>query len=220
MKRYLVFMSKKFPVILLLCFGLTSCVEIVEEVTIYSNNSGNIKYRIETSQIASLINNLTGLLDVSSEKKVKEMARKYAVQLESYNGIDSVRFNWNEKKSQNILEFSFTGADELNDAIYQLFGYKKNIFSPKYLKTKQHVFVRKNFSPWVKKYFESEKIEIPEEDFLEMITYKTIIHYPKEVRRFKGSNIRLTNNGKQLVQINNLKEILENKADVGIRCRL
>lgn len=213
-------MSKKFPVILLLCFGLTSCVEIVEEVTIYSNNSGNIKYRIETSQIASLINNLTGLLDVSSEKKVKEMARKYAVQLESYNGIDSVRFNWNEKKSQNILEFSFTGADELNDAIYQLFGYKKNIFSPKYLKTKQHVFVRKNFSPWVKKYFESEKIEIPEEDFLEMITYKTIIHYPKEVRRFKGSNIRLTNNGKQLVQINNLKEILENKADVGIRCRL
>ena len=220
MKRYLVFMSKKFPVILLLCFGLTSCVEIVEEVTIYSNNSGNIKYRIETSQIASLINNLTGLLDVSSEKKVKEMARKYAVQLESYNGIDSVRFNWNEKKSQNILEFSFTGADELNDAIYQLFGYKKNIFSPKYLKTKQHVFVRKNFSPWVKKYFESEKIEIPKEDFLEMITYKTIIHYPKEVRRFKGSNIRLTNNGKQLVQINNLKEILENKADVGIRCRL
>jgi hypothetical protein len=213
-------MKKQFPFIILLLLGLTSCIEIVEEITIYSNNSGKIKYRLETNQITSLINNLTGLLDVSTENKVKEMAGKYAAELESYNGIDSVRFSWNEKKSRNILEFSFSGADELNDAIYQLFGYKKNIFSPKYLKTNQHVFIRKNFSPWIKKYLESENIEIPEDDFLEMITYKTIIHYPKEVKKFRGSNIRLMSNGKQLVQTNNVKEVLENKTDVSIRCRL
>jgi hypothetical protein len=211
-------MKRIFPVFIFL-FGFTSCIEIVEEITIFNNKSGNIKYRIETNQIASFLNKFTNLIDVTFENQLKEKTKALAGKINTYEGIDSVIYNWDGKKNKNLLEFSFTSADALNDAVYQLLGYKKSLFTPKYLKATDHKFQRKNFSPWVKKYLETEGIEIPIEEITNLVTYKTIVHYPKEVKKFSGKNLKLIDNRKQLVQTNNLKEVLENKTDVGIKSR-
>jgi hypothetical protein len=212
-------MKRIFSVFFLFLLSLTSCIEIVEEITLYDNHSGNIKYRLETNQIASFLNNLTDLLDGSFENHLKGKTREFAGKIKSYEGIDSVKFNWDGKKNKNLLEFSFSSPGALNDAIYQLIGYKKNLFTPVYIKATSHAFQRKNFAPWVKKYLENEGIEIPAKDFMDLVTYKTIVHYPTEVKRFKGKNLKLTDNRKGLIQTNNLREVLENKTNVSIKSK-
>ncbi len=220
MNRYLVFIMKKIlPVFFLLFLSLTSCIEIVEEITLHSDQSGKIKYRIKTNQIISFLDNFSDLIDLSLEKQLKSEAEEFASKLKNQEGIDSITINLKGKLSDYSMGFSFASADDLNDAVYRVLGYKENIFSPKYLKITKHNFNRKNFSPWIKKYFEQEGIDLPSGDLLTMVYFKTIISYPREVKNYRGDNIELSGNRKNLSQKNSLINVVENKTNVGIKSR-
>ena len=210
-------MKKTLPVFFLLFLSLTSCIEIVEEITLHSDQSGKIKYRIKTNQIVSFLDNFSDLIDLSLEKQLKSEAEEFASKLKNQEGIDSITINLEGKLSDYFMGFSFASADDLNDAVYRVLGYKENIFSPKYLKITKHNFNRKNFSPWIKKYFEQEGIDLPSEDLLTMVYFKTIIYYPQEVKKHRGDNIELSGNRKKLSQKNSLIDVLENKTNVGIK---
>ncbi len=220
MNRYLVFIMKKIlPVFILLFLSLTSCIEIIEEITVHSDQSGKIKYRIKTNQIVSFLDNFSDLIDISLEKQLKSEAEEFASKLKNQQGIDSITINLEGKLSDYSMGFSFASADDLNNAVYRVLGYKENILSPKYLKITKHNFNRKNFSSWVKKYFDQEGIDFPSGDLLTMVYFKTIIYYPQEVKKYRGDNIELSGNRKQLSQKNPLIDVLENKTNVGIKSR-
>ncbi len=221
MNRNLVFIMKKFfPVFLFLTLLFTtSCIEIVEEITLHSNQSGNIKYRIKTNQFVSLLDKFSDIIDISLEKQLKTEAEKFAVKIRNQQGIDSIKINLDGKISSFSMGFSFSSADNLNNAIYHIFGYKPNMFSPKYLKVTSHKMSRKNFSPWVKKYFEQEGIEIPEGEITNMIYFKTIVNYPQKIKKQRGENIVLSANGKILSQRNTFTDVFDNKTNVSIKSR-
>jgi hypothetical protein len=212
-------MKKILPVFFLLFLSLTSCIEIVEEITLHSDQSGKIKYRMKTNQIVSFLDNFSDLIDISLEKQLKSEAEKFASKLKNQEGIDSITINLERKLSDYSMGFSFTSADDLNNAVYSVLGYKENIFSPKYLKITEHNFSRKNFSPWVKKYFAQEGIDLTSGDLLTMVYFKTIIYYPREVNNYRGDNIELSSNRKKLSQKNSLIDVLENKTNVAIKSR-
>jgi hypothetical protein len=213
-------MKKIFLVFLLLTILLaTSCIEIVEEITIHNDQSGNIKYKIKTNQIVSFFDKFSDIIDISLEKQLKTEAEKFAAKISGLQGIDSVKIKLDGKISNFSMGFSFCSADDLNNAIYKVFGYKQNMFSPKYLNVKEHKFNRINFSPWVKRYFEQEGINFPEEDILSMVNFKTIVYYPQKIKKYNGDNLVLSDNGKILSQKNSLIDLLENKTNVSIKSR-
>jgi hypothetical protein len=212
MKKILLFLFI-FPL------GLTSCVEIVEEITLHSNKSGNIKYKLETDQFASFLNTFSEFIDGSIENQMKTQVEAFALNLKSQEGIDSVRFNTDGKSGNTLLEFSFTNPDALNNAIYKIFRYEKNMFSPKYIKLTNHNFQRKNFAPLVQKYLEKEKIKLQTRDIINLIAFKTIIQYPVEVKKYRGNNLEISDNRKSIIQKNKLSDVLENKTNVAIKSR-
>jgi hypothetical protein len=220
LNRYLVFNMKKIlPVFFLLFLSLTSCIEIVEEITLHNDQSGKIMYCMKTNQIVSFLDNISDLLDISLENQLKSEAEKFASKIKKQEGIDSITINLEGELSDYSMEFCFASADDLNNAVYSVLGYKENIFSPKYLKITEHKFNRKNFSPWVKKYFEQEGIDLPSGGLLKMVYFKTIIYYPREVKKHRGDNIELSGNQKKLSQKNSLIDVLENKTNVSIKSR-
>ena len=212
-------MKKILLFLLILSLGLTSCVEIVEEITLHNNKSGNIRYKLETNQLASFLNTFSEFIDGSIENQMKTQVAAFALNLKSQEGIDSVRFNMDGKSGNPFLEFSFTNPDALNNAIYKIFRYEKNMFSPKYIKLTNHNFQRKNFSPLVQKYLEKEKIELQAKDIVNIIAFKTIIHFPVEVNKYRGNNLEISDNRKSIIQKNKLSDVLENKTNVAIKSR-
>ena len=113
----------------------------------------------------------------------------------------------------------FSNSKDFNSALYEIFGYKKNLFTPGYIKVSKHNFKRINFAPWVKKYFEKKNIQIPDEEVLDMITYKTIINLPDEVKSVKNKTAKLSNNRKTVAQLYKAIDIINNKVNVRSRIK-
>jgi hypothetical protein len=212
-------MKKILPFFILLFLSFTSCIEIVEEITMHDDNSGNIYYHLETNGISRLLNNFSGLLDSSIENQIKEYVEELAIKMKGQKGIDSVKYKLDGNKDNFQLRFSFAKPENLNDAIYNLLGYEENIFSPKYIKVNNHNFQRKNFAPWIKKYLAKVEIDLPLMDIASMVTYKTIVHFPKKVKHFKGSNLEISDDRMKLTQRKKLTEVLENKTNVSIKSK-
>jgi hypothetical protein len=212
-------MNKIIPFFFLLFLSLTSCIEIVEEITLHKDKSGNIKYRLETNQISSFLNSFSDFIDLPIENRLKTEVEKFALKIKHQEGIDSVKFNIDEKSGYSLLTLSFTNQDALNNAIYSILGYKKKMFSPKYIKITNHNFQRKNFSPWVKKYLEKEKVDIPGKELISMVTFKTIINYPVVVKKFKGKNLSLSTDRLKITQKNKLNDVFDNKTNVSIKSK-
>lgn len=212
-------MKKTVIILILSCVLLSGCIEIVEEITINKDQSGKVEYRIETNLMGSLINNLTDLMDINLENQMKSEVEKLSGKLRREKGITNVTINTKGNLTDYTFEFEFSSASDLNTAFYNLFGLKENLFSPKYLKLDNHHFKRMNFAPWIKKYLEKEGIELPQEELTAMVFYKTVIHFPREVIKFRGDGLQLINDRKTLFQKHSLSAILGNKADVGIKTR-
>jgi hypothetical protein len=212
-------MKKTVFILILFTILFSGCIEIVEEITINNDQTGKIEYRIETNQIISLLNNFTDMMDIALENQIKSEAKSLAERIGREKGIKNVKVNTKGDLTNYSFEVDFASADDLNTAIYHLFGYKQNMLSPKYLKMGKHHFKRKNFAPYVKKYFEEEGIELPEEDLLSVVNFKTVVNFPRDIKNFRGDGLQLMNNKKTLIQKHPFSGILENETNVSIKTR-
>jgi len=212
-------MKKFIPLIIILSVTLTSCIEIIEEITLNKDQSGSISYSLETNELGYLLNNFTNLFDVSIENHLKDKFEELASGLKNKQGINNVDLSIDKRSGSYGLMCDFSNSKDFNSALYEIFGYKKNLFTPGYIKVSKHKFKRINFAPWVKKYFEKEDIQIPAEEVLEMITYKTIINLPDEVKSVKNKTTKLSNNRKTVTQSYKAIDIINNKANVRSRIK-
>ena len=212
-------MKKIIPLIIILSVSLTSCIEIIEEITLNEDQSGSLSYRLETNELGSLLNNFTNLFDVSIENHLKGKIEELASSLKNKQGIKNVNFSIDKKSGSYGLMCDFSNSKDFNSALYEIFGYKKNLFTPGYIKVSKHKFKRINFAPWVKKYFENEDIQIPSEEILDMITFKTIINLHEEVKNMKNKTTRLSNSRKTVTQSYKAIDIINNKVNVKSRIK-
>ncbi|MCD4729141.1 MAG: hypothetical protein K8R74_00970 [Bacteroidales bacterium] len=211
-------MKKIIPIVVII-LSLTSCIEIREEIHINKDKSGSLSYKLESSQLGVLFKKLSGLIDITIEDQLKEKTEELAFLLKQKDGISHVEFNIDNKTMDYELKCDFSDTKKLNEALYDVFGYKKTFFSPSYLKVSTHAVKKINFSPMLKKYLEDEGIEIPSEYLSEVIFFKSTIHLPKKVKNAKGSQMKIINEKNMVNQKFRLSDVIENKVNVGIKLR-
>lgn len=212
-------MKQLFPILFIFVFSLTSCIEIVEEININKNKSGNISIKIESDNAGLLINIVNNLVGNSYEDEIKAELKKIADKLTNQKEINNVKINLNERDGQYGISCDFENSKDLNQALYKAFGYKKTIFSPGYIKAGNHKLKKMNITPYVKKYLEKEKIVIPEGYIIDLIDYKSIYHLPDEIKSVSNNNAEITNNSKTAIIEFPIKEVLDNKVNTGIKIR-
>jgi hypothetical protein len=211
-------MQKLFPIIVIL-FLFSGCIEIQEEIQIKENRSGRLTYRLETNQLGSILTNLAGFLDNSLENQLKAKANEIAIRMEQKEGISDVEFNIDHRALNYELACSFTDTKKLNEALYDVFGYKKTLFSPGYLKVSRHTVKKINFSPYLKQYLDDEGIYIPSGYLSEVIYFRSVIFLPDRVRRAKGAEVEIIQDDLTVRQKFKLTEVLENEVDVGVKIK-
>jgi hypothetical protein len=168
-----------------LLFGLTSCFELVEEIEIKKDKSGSVSYRIESEEGGSFIENMTGMLQLSVDDAVRSEAEKMVRALQAQPGISNIHFNLSGSITGSSIQFDFDHPKSLNAALYKISGNTKKWFSPGYFKVGCGGFKRINFAPWITRYLEKEKIDLPPAYVTDLVAYKTVVHVPADIRKVK-----------------------------------
>ncbi|MCD4695655.1 MAG: hypothetical protein K8S16_05370 [Bacteroidales bacterium] len=209
--------SPYFVLPLLLFFS--SCLEIVEKVTVNENKSGKISYTLKTNESGSLLNLLSGLFDASIEDQVITETNKLIGQLQGQPGISNIHFSTQSKNGLFALSFEFDNTKYLNRALYKMSGSKKTIFTPGYMKISRHKFKKINFSPWLKMYFEKENTELPDPYIISMISFSSVIEFPGKIKKIQPKTLKAGPENKSVSKTYYLLNILEEKTNTGIRVK-
>jgi hypothetical protein len=211
-------MNKLIPIVVI-SFLLTGCVEIVEEIQIRKDKSGMLTYRLESSQLGLILNKLSGLVDFAFEEQIQDKIREVAYKLQQKEGIEHVEFTADTDLFDYSISCHFSNTKYLNAALYEVFGYRKTLFSPSYIKASGHTVKKINFAPLLKDFLDDEGIVIPSAYLAEIIYYRSTVKLPGTVKKVKGKNMKVSEDKSQVNQRFRFTDILENKVDVGFKIR-
>ncbi|MEZ5197085.1 MAG: hypothetical protein R2764_11955 [Bacteroidales bacterium] len=203
-------MNKILPIFIVIALTLTSCIEIIEEITINKDQSGSISYRLETGELSSILSNFAGFFENDFEKQMKEKVNEFARKLKGVEGISNLKYSANPRTGEFELKADFDNAKALNKALYQAFGYEKKTFSPGYLKISRHKFKRNNISPYIKQYLEREEFQMSSEHLLGMISFRTSVILPNKAKGYKPGNAKSSDGGKKISVTYPAEDIINN----------
>ena len=212
-------MRKFVPIIFFALLFLTSCIEIVEEITVNPNRSGTISYSIKSDRLTSLFSSMPGMFDQSTLKeKLSERFEEFAKRFKDHKGIKNVKFVIGDNITDASLSFDFSSTKELNVALYEIAGSKKSFFAPSYLKISKHKLKKFNIAPYLKKKLKEQDIILPEE-FMNMIEFKSVYNMPKSIKSAQGESVIMTENKKSATQKLEFKEVYENKVSTSVKIK-
>lgn len=212
-------MKNIIPFLVALSVLFTGCIEIVEEISINEDQSGTMMYKIETDEIGGILNVLSELAGGSFENEMKREIERYTGKLRGKSGISNIAYNFRDSSGDYYVSFDFGSDKHLNAALYDIFGIKKTILTPKFLTIKKSKFKKSNYAPWVERYLESEDIELPESTFSNFVTLKSVTHTSKKIKKASGQSVKLPQDRKTVTQHFDIQEIIDNKIDVGLKLK-
>ncbi len=124
-----------FALILSSVFAV-SCIDIVEELWINADKSGEAHFKIDAGSLGWMISSAGQYIDTEMLDEIIKAPNDKVKKLKSIEGITEVEAI-NLVKSGNIgFKFKFANPKALNKAYYRIFGLEKNGIIRLFLKSK------------------------------------------------------------------------------------
>lgn len=121
-----------YGMLLFISVSLTSCFEVIEDVTVHRNGSGTYKFIVNLSQSKNQIDKIRtqdSILhyQVPSSAVVDEKIAEVKTKLQSINGISNVTIKQDPTNYIYNLSFDFKNVSALNNAVQGIWkNYDKN----------------------------------------------------------------------------------------------
>ncbi|MDX1349677.1 MAG: hypothetical protein R3279_05490 [Putridiphycobacter sp.] len=109
----------------LLAILMTSCFEMIEDVTVHKDGSGHVKLILNASQSKTDINALLIVKEVNGYRipTIPEFKSKLSLLMDSIKrspGFSNVKYSFDDQNFILVFEADFDKIERLNDGIYQL----------------------------------------------------------------------------------------------------
>ena len=216
-------MIKNLTILLILIFSLSSCIEIMDDLTIHADGSGTFRYNVNLSSNKIKVNSILALDSLDGQKvpkieDIKEKVQQFIKTLDAQNGISNVKIE------ENYTDFIFKFSCDFTNVLLLQEGIKTTISS--LTKEKNASELNHNWITWdgtkltrsipaitMNKVKDLKQNDI---DQLKLGTYTSISRFDKTVDKFSNPSAILSKN-RQAVMVKtdtySLKEnpnILEN----------
>ena len=216
-------MKKNLLFLFVLIFSLSSCIEILDDLTIHADGSGTFRYNINLSSNKIKVNSILALDSLDGQKvpkieDIKEKVQQFIKTLDAQNGISNVKIE------ENYTDFIFKFSCDFTNVLLLQEGIKTTISSM--TKEKNTSELNHNWITWdgtkltrsiptitLNKVKDLKQSDI---DQLKQGSYTSISRFDKPVEKF-GNTAAILSKNKQAVMIKtdtySLKEnpdILEN----------
>lgn len=216
-------MKKNLLFLFVLIFSLSSCIEILDDLTVHADGSGTFRYNINLSSNKIKVNSILALDSLDGQKvpkieDIKEKVQQFIKTLDAQNGISNVKIE------ENYTDFIFKFSCDFTNVLLLQEGIKTTISSM--TKEKNTSELNHNWITWdgtklarsipsitLNKVKELKQSDIEQ---LKQGSYTSISRFDKPVEKF-GNPAAILSKNKQAVMIKtdtySLKEnpsILEN----------
>ena len=216
-------MKKNLLFLFVLIFSLSSCIEILDDLTIHADGSGTFRYNINLSSNKIKVNSILALDSLDGQKvpkieDIKEKVQQFIKTLDAQNGISNVKIE------ENYTDFIFKFSCDFTNVLLLQEGIKTTINSM--TKEKNTSELNHNWITWdgtkltrsipsitLNKVKDLKQSDIEQ---LKQGSYTSISRFDKPVEKF-GNTAAILSKNKQAVMIKtdtySLKEnpsILEN----------
>ena len=118
-------MPKFIPVIFLVLFGLSSCIEIIDDLSLKSDGSGTFKYSVNLSSSKIKVNSILALDSIDGKKvpsmdDIKQKIDQFIKTLDAQNGISNVKVEENYTDFIFKFQCDFTSVAALQTALKEV----------------------------------------------------------------------------------------------------
>ncbi len=201
---------------------LTSCIDIVDDLTLNADGSGTFKYTINLSSSKAKINSILALdsLDgkpVPSKDDIRLKINEFKIKLAQKEGIKNVFIEEDYTNYFFKLSCDFDEVGQLQDAIKktinEILKHSKNEFD-------EHqwvVLVGNTLSRSVPQAIvdQAKKLKREDSDLLKQGSYTSITRFEKEIEKFDNESAQLSKNKKALMLRVNTHSLLNNVSLMG-----
>lgn len=200
-------MKTRFTFLLLgLIFTLSSCIEIIDDLTLNADGSGTFKYNVNLSSSKVKVNSILALdsLDgkrVPSLEEIKQRIDKIAQELRAQPGITQVVVDADYSDFILRLSFDFTSLNALQDGVKAVIRLESG---DKPLNQMDHEWVSfdentlRRSIPQLK-VTQSKQLDDADRELLKKGSYTAITRFGKEIESFSNEQAMLSKNLKAVL---------------------
>lgn len=209
-----------FFAFLLIFFGFTSCVEIIDDITINNDGSGILKYTINLSSSKVKINSVLALDSLDGKKiptlaEIETKINSFKTKLEGKSGISNVAIDYNFSDFIFKLQCNFTNVTALQTALKEVIeeeSKEKNIpeLEHNWLSWDGTKMVRSIPEITVKK---TKDLKQEDVELLKQGNYTSISRFERTVEKFDNPSATLSKN-KMAVMIRTNPHALTQNSDI------
>lgn len=191
-------MLKKVTYLIFLLLTLTSCIEIIDDISLNSDGSGKLSYSINLSQSKVDINSYLALdyydgKRVPSKSELKQKCYDFRDSMEKQPGISDCKITIDDENYLIKFYCNFTSIEKLQSAIFTVVeSVSEKTLDKTYWIEKSGDTIKKripNFVSGYKNFTESEKNK------LSSGVYISIIRSDKLIKSYSNQNSTLSKNG-------------------------
>lgn len=200
-------MKTRFTFLLLgLIFTLSSCIEIIDDLTLNADGSGTFKYNVNLSSSKVKVNSILALdsLDgkkVPSLEEIKRRIDKIAQELRAQPGITQVVVDADYTDFILRLSFDFTSLNALQDGVKAVIRLESG---DKPLNQMDHEWVSfdentlRRSIPQLK-VTQSKQLDDADRELLKKGSYTAITRFGKEIESYSNEQAMLSKNLKAVL---------------------
>lgn len=199
-----------------LLFGLSSCIEIIDDLSFNEDGSGTFKYNINLSSSKVKINSILALDSLDGKKipSIEEISNKIEHVVESFKtkqGISNASIESNFNDFIFKIQCDFTSLEDLQNAIRSIVREEsENRFIPElehnWLSYSELKFVRSVPIITTKKLSE---IKSEDRELLKQGTYTSITRFFAPIDTFSNSNGNLSKSLKAIMIRSDLHALIQ-----------
>lgn len=206
---------KKIFLLILPLFLCSSCIELIDDLTINNDGSGVLKLSINLSKSKLEINSILALDSLNGKRvpkltEIKDKIAYYKTQLESKEGIKKVEVTENTEDFIFKFNIEFSEVENLETAIKEVVSEENSKwvnFDFDWIKWEDHILTRNNL-----KIPESQLRKLKYEDIqkLKQGTYTSITRFQTPILEYSNKSSILTPNRKNLMIRSSAYNLAEN----------
>jgi hypothetical protein len=211
-------MHKVIFFLIITLLSLSSCIEIIDDLTIKTDGSGTFKYTINLSSSKIKVNSILALDSIDGKKvprldEIKQKIEQFVKTLDAQNGISNVKFEDNYTDFIFKFQCDFTNVSTLQNGLKQaiLIVSKENSLPQldyNWLTWDGSKLVRSIPEITEKKI---KEIVLNDIELLKKGTYTSITRFDKEVEKFENPSAQLSKSKMAVMVKTDIYRLKENQ---------
>lgn len=201
----------------LVVFSFSSCIEILDDLTLNNDGSGTFKYTINLSSSKVKVNSLLALDSLDGKKvpsidDVSEKIKEVVSQLKESNGISGVQMESNYTDFIFKLQFDFNSLKQLQDAVVMIVkteskGSNFKEIESRWLSFEDGKLVRSIPQITIEK---ANQFKKEDADLLKLGSYTSITRFERDVESYENSEAKQAKNNKAVMLRTNAYNLTQN----------